>query len=199
MGAAEDPFFADLRVFDLLYGGDLTEVGQDTLRGHQRQHHARCSCPSRRSLAEDDSARNPVIGIWSDHRAVLDEARAGYVHPDGRPVQVSRLGNPLVNEVVVPAGLKDAFNGPDPDKDATIHEVVDRVTDPELPTLHRGDLRHPGAGGPAQRPGRDLPDRHREEAPTLDGSPADLNSQVDLNSHVRTRTRTGSARRRCCG
>ena len=31
VGAAEDPFFADLRVFDLLYGGDLTEVGQDTL------------------------------------------------------------------------------------------------------------------------------------------------------------------------
>ena len=31
VGAAEDPFFADLRVFDLLYGGDLSEVGQDTL------------------------------------------------------------------------------------------------------------------------------------------------------------------------
>ena len=53
----------------------------------------------------------------------------------GDPVQVSRLGNPLVNEVVVPAGLKDAFNALTPDKDATIPEVVDRVTDPELPKL----------------------------------------------------------------
>ncbi|MFI1910381.1 DUF4331 domain-containing protein, partial [Streptomyces microflavus] len=33
-GQAEDPFFADLRVFDLLYGGDLSERGQDTLAGY---------------------------------------------------------------------------------------------------------------------------------------------------------------------
>ena len=31
---AEDPFFLDLRVFDLLYGGDLSETGQDTLAGY---------------------------------------------------------------------------------------------------------------------------------------------------------------------
>ena len=80
----------------------------------------------------------------------------------GDPVQVSRLGNPLVNEVVLPAGLKDAFNGLTPSKDATIPEVVARVTDPELPEAHRGDLRRAGSGGPAQRPGRDLPDRDRE-------------------------------------
>ena len=34
MGAAEDPFFADLRVFDLLYGGDLSEVGHGHGHGH---------------------------------------------------------------------------------------------------------------------------------------------------------------------
>jgi hypothetical protein len=50
-------------------------------------------------------------------------------------VQVSRLGNPLVNEVVLPANLKDAFNSLSPDQDATIPEVVDRVTNPELPRL----------------------------------------------------------------
>src|SRR5690349_20143040 len=33
-GQADDPFFLDLRVFDLLYGGDLSEVGQDTLGGY---------------------------------------------------------------------------------------------------------------------------------------------------------------------
>jgi len=32
-GQADDPFFADLRVFDLLYGGDLSETGDDTLKG----------------------------------------------------------------------------------------------------------------------------------------------------------------------
>ena len=30
VGQADDPFFLDLRVFDPLYGGDLSEVGQDT-------------------------------------------------------------------------------------------------------------------------------------------------------------------------
>ena len=32
-GQADDPFFLDLRVFDLLYGGDLSEAGDDTLAG----------------------------------------------------------------------------------------------------------------------------------------------------------------------
>ena len=32
-GQADDPFFLDLRVFDLLYGANLKEVGNDTLAG----------------------------------------------------------------------------------------------------------------------------------------------------------------------
>ena len=33
-GQADDPFFLDLRVFDLLYGANLKEVGHDTLAGY---------------------------------------------------------------------------------------------------------------------------------------------------------------------
>ena len=33
-GQADDPFFLDLRVFDLLYGADLSETGTDTLSGY---------------------------------------------------------------------------------------------------------------------------------------------------------------------
>ncbi len=33
-GQADDSFFLDLRVFDLLYGGDLSETGNDTLTGY---------------------------------------------------------------------------------------------------------------------------------------------------------------------
>ncbi len=33
VGQSDDPFFLDLRVFDLLYGADLSEVGDDTLAG----------------------------------------------------------------------------------------------------------------------------------------------------------------------
>jgi len=54
---------------------------------------------------------------------------------DGEFVQVSRLGHPLVNEVVIPAGLKDAFNALEPRNDASVQPAVDRVNDPEVPKL----------------------------------------------------------------
>ncbi|MGQ0464116.1 MAG: DUF4331 domain-containing protein [Sporichthyaceae bacterium] len=50
-------------------------------------------------------------------------------------VQVSRLGNPLVNEAVAPAGLKDAFLRLKPENDADVAPLVERVTDPEVPKL----------------------------------------------------------------
>lgn len=58
-------------------------------------------------------------------------------------VQVSRLGNPLVNEVVIPVGKKDAFNASQPKDDA---QFASTVTDPEtaklLNLLYNGIL-HP--------------------------------------------------------
>jgi hypothetical protein len=54
-------------------------------------------------------------------------------------VQVSRLGMPLVNEVVIPLGLKDAFNGLDPQMDAAALSKPDGsiplVQDPLLAKL----------------------------------------------------------------
>ncbi|MEJ7743845.1 MAG: DUF4331 family protein [Nocardioidaceae bacterium] len=38
-GQADDPFFLDLRIFDLLYGGDLSETGDDTLCRQERPIH----------------------------------------------------------------------------------------------------------------------------------------------------------------
>jgi hypothetical protein len=46
--------------------------------------------------------------------------------------QVSRLGNPLINEVIVPLGMKDGFNASNPTQDAAL---VPAVLDPELPKL----------------------------------------------------------------
>ncbi|WP_083949409.1 DUF4331 domain-containing protein [Herbidospora yilanensis] len=123
-GQSDEAFFLDLRVFDLLYGGDLSEVGQDTTRGYN-VHTLALQVPKKEIALRGDLGRNPVVGVW----ATTDKwSPKGYV-------QVSRLGQPLVNEVVVPAGLKDAFNSIGPDEDASIPEVVKRVTDPELPRL----------------------------------------------------------------
>ncbi|WKV76056.1 DUF4331 domain-containing protein [Streptomyces sp. PCS3-D2] len=133
-GQAEDPFFADLRVFDLLYGGDLSERGQDTLAGYNVNSVA-LQIPKKHLALGGNASRNPVVGIWSttDRKGVqLSDSRDK--HRD-QWKQVSRLGNPLVNEVVVPLKYKDAFNTLNPDQDRTVQPVVDKVLDPILPKL----------------------------------------------------------------
>ena len=131
-GQADDPFFLDLRVFDLLYGGDLSETGDDTLDGFNVQTLAL-------QLPVNDVTRDgdPVIGVWSTtERRSTNIINADGTHKaEGDFVQVSRLGNPLVNEVVIPIALKDAFNSLKPENDATVKPAVDRVNDPELPKL----------------------------------------------------------------
>lgn len=128
-GQADDPFFLDLRIFDLLYGGDLSETGDDTLAGFNVNTIA-LQVPSAELMSRGD----PVIGVWT-----TTQRRSLHVQGTGASrgafVQISRLGNPLVNEVVVPAGLKDAFNALPPRKDRTVQPVVDRVNDPEVPKL----------------------------------------------------------------
>lgn len=133
-GQADDPFFLDLRVFDLLYGANLKETGQNTLAGYNVNTIA-LQLPKAALALNGNSTRNPVIGVWSSTEKQTLQLSAGKATPSGPFVQVSRLGNPLVNEVVVPTGLKDAFNSITPDVDHTIPAVVQRVTSPEVPKL----------------------------------------------------------------
>ena len=134
-GQADDPFFLDLRIFDLLYGGNLSEVGQDTLAGYNVNTIA-LQVPKSALTLNGNPTRNPVIGVWSDtERYSITLRTPGAQASTGAEVQVSRLGNPLVNEVVVPAGLKDRFNSLRPEQDRTIPALVNRVTNPEVPAL----------------------------------------------------------------
>ena len=144
-GQADDPFFLDLRVFDLLYGGDASEVGQDTLAGYNVNSVA-LQVPQSALAINGDAAANPVVGIWSTTER--RSATVGSATPDAPFVQVSRLGNPLVNEVVIPLALKDAFNSISPEIDATIPEVVAKVEDPILPHLIEAIYGVPAPAGP---------------------------------------------------
>jgi hypothetical protein len=223
-GQADDPFFADLRVFDLLYGADLSEVGQDTLAGYNANTLA-LQIPRKDLALNNNNARNPIIGTWAtaerdrvqingfdgnnsddsknndsinkygaagkdrnnsydDNSRYSDKNRnknkdgKGYrANRDNDQVQVSRLGNPLVNEVVVPAGLKDEFNSLSPDKDGKIKELVDRVLYPELPKLIEGIYKIPAPPGPRN----DLAEIFLTGITTKGGGPikADLNSQLN--------------------
>ncbi|HZM74240.1 MAG TPA: DUF4331 domain-containing protein [Candidatus Limnocylindrales bacterium] len=175
-GQSDDPFFLDLRVFDLLYGGDLTEVGIDTLKGFNVNTIA-LEVPFKDVALKGDATRNPVIGVWTttDRPRVRNSGATG--QPNGDMVQVSRLGQPLVNEVVIPAGLKDAFNSLSPDKDATIPAVVDRVKNPEVPRLIEAIYKVPAPPTPRD----DLVEIFLTGITTKANGPikADLNSQLN--------------------
>jgi hypothetical protein len=126
-GQTDDPFFLDLRVFDLLYGGNLSEVGTDTLAGFN-VHSIAIQVP-KNSL----KGASPIIGVWATaSRPATTTRQAGSETSTGAFVQVSRLGMPLVNEVVVPVGQKDKWNGSRPTDDA---QFLSYVTEPEVPKL----------------------------------------------------------------
>ena len=91
-----------------------------------------------RSGARPSSPSDPnaVIGVWStaSRQALTTRSPGGESHT-GPWVQVSRLGNPLVNELVIDLARKDVFNGLEPTGDAA---ALDRVTDPEVARLLSG-------------------------------------------------------------
>src|SRR5438128_438548 len=130
-GQADDPFFLDLRVFDLLYGANLKEAGADTLDGFNVNVMA-VQVPKSDLAGGGDANANPIIGVWTtaERPSISTQASNGSRTLSGPDVQVARLGNPLVNEVVVPVGFKDLFNASKPENDAA---YLPKVQDPELP------------------------------------------------------------------
>ena len=147
-GPADDPFFLDLRVFDLLYGGDLSETGNPVLTGLNVSSLA-VQIP-KSVLAANGLDASKVIGVHttSERQAQIAINADGTRKPSGDWVQVSRLGNPLVNEVVSSVELKDAFNALPPEKDASVPGLVARVTDPEVPKLIEKIYKIPAPAAP---------------------------------------------------
>ena len=94
---------------------------------------------------------NGNIGIYANaSRPKIRILRGdGTFDANGPQVQVSRLGNPLINEVVIPLGKKDYWNASDPSKDS---QFASRYTSPELAGLVNWAL--PGARRRLRRRGR---------------------------------------------
>ncbi|MBG0562193.1 DUF4331 domain-containing protein [Actinoplanes aureus] len=102
-----------------------------------------------------------VIGVWTSASRRQVEVRGG----DGRsgdvvvgpPVQVSRLGNPLFNEVIVPMAQKDKWNSLPPSEDKRFAEFV---ATPELgallPVLYPGLFDNLAALNETKQPRADL-------------------------------------------
>lgn len=135
-GERDDPFFVDLKVFDLLNLGSQT--AHDTLAG-ANVNSIIFEVPVRSVVSKD-----PIIGAWS----ATYRPSQRVVNTDGSQgnsttwVQVSRLGMPLVNEVVVPLAAKDKFNASKPfdDNGANAQAYGAVVTTPELAALLKNVL-----------------------------------------------------------
>ncbi|MBW7885346.1 MAG: DUF4331 domain-containing protein [Caldilineaceae bacterium] len=153
-GQVDDAFWVDLQVFDLVtLRGQQPPLGYakgnnspvDSVAGFNN-HSLVIEVPISRLTAGGE----PVLGVWATARRpamrVLNgPAGLGTLDNSGDPVQVSRLGMPLTNEVVLPYALKDAFNSISPDVDlalytgaagSQIQEILQRsVEDPEVGRL----------------------------------------------------------------
>jgi hypothetical protein len=180
-GQADDPFFLDLRIFDLLYGGNLSEVGNDTLNGRNVQSLA-LQVPKTVLAQAGNATGNPVIGVWSttDRRATRVLNADGTDTESGDFVQVSRLGNPLVNEVVIPVKDKDRFNNSTPARDT---QFLPYVQSPEVPRLIESIYKIPAPDSDAATAGTQRADLVQV---FLTGVP--MVNNLDVNQGVTTST-----------
>jgi Domain of unknown function (DUF4331) len=155
-GQRNDPFFVDLgSIFDL---GDLRPFqnlhliptaaapGVDATKA-LNIHTIAIQIPisdltADGSVPSDPMSATAVLGIWgaaSRRKMRLADCANDELAEAGPWVQVSRLGNPLFNEVLVPLGRKDRWNASQPADDS---DFADGVKHPELagllPVLYPG-------------------------------------------------------------
>lgn len=130
-GPADDPFFIDLRIFDLL---QPSGAPRDGLAGYNVSTIA-IKIPKSQLEDEHRDKNDPnVIGVWattSRYSTRVMDRDSGDSHR-GKLVQVSRLGMPLFNEVIIPTSEKDGWNMSRPRDD---HEYKEFARKPILATL----------------------------------------------------------------
>jgi hypothetical protein len=156
-GQRDDPFFVDLgSIFDLAGLRPFNPFhliplaaapGRDALE-NDNVHSIEIQVPTSQLV----SFSSPTIGIYASASRqkvrILDET--GKTRGRGPWVQVSRLGNPLINEVVIPLGQKDYWNREDPADDQQFESFY---TAPEVSRLENalyGTLPQGHAGGALQ-------------------------------------------------
>ncbi len=148
LGAIFD--LADLRPFQTLRVAPMApSVGVDTFKNSINVHTIALQIPIKQltrdgSVPKDPQAAAAVIGVWgsASRRKMRVRGDTTGQHTESGPwVQVSRLGNPLFNELLVTMTRKDGWNGSQPSGDA---EYLDGVEQPELsrriPDLYPGQF-----------------------------------------------------------
>ena len=138
-GQRDDPFFVDLgSVFDLAGLRPFNPAhliplpaapGRDAIARYNT-HSIAIQVP----IHDLVRPGHPTIGIYASasRRKVRVLQDDGTQDDDGPFVQVSRLGEPLINEAVIPIGRKDLWNRLDPQDDAQFERFY---TAPEVSRL----------------------------------------------------------------
>jgi hypothetical protein len=128
-GQRDDAFFIDLgAAFDninirVLTGstGGGTDTQADTSIQTITMQVPESDVTRDRKPVSGPDADNATVGVWSStERRKLQVTNARFDSNGGSRggwVQVSRLGTPLINELFIPTGQKDAFNKTRPDSD----------------------------------------------------------------------------------
>jgi len=144
VGQRKDPFAVNLgEIFDLV---NLNPLGSPSAQPNVIGDKNVTSIALEVPISCLTNGTDPVIGAWTTaslrQGTVLNPAPAGLVASggQGKPTeltggawtQVSRLGMPLVNEVVIGLPDKDRFNASQPKDDA---QFLNYVTNPSLPAL----------------------------------------------------------------
>ena len=163
-GQRDDAFFVDLgsifdlaglRPFNSLHAIPLPDdAGVDGVSGFNTNSIA-IQVPLEQ-LTKDgqlpDSANDPdaVLGVWAaasrqKHRTLNPN---GTMSSHGTWRQVSRLGNPLINEVIIPTAKKDYWNGQKPDDGLAVRQVLQGSGDHGGRQRAVRRARHPGDDQP---------------------------------------------------
>jgi hypothetical protein len=96
------------------------------------------------SMPTNQADARSVIGVYASASRRKSRVLIGASEAEAGPwIQVSRLGNPLINEVIIPMGMKDRWNSLSPAQDG---QFLGFVQHPELagllPVLYPGVFPH---------------------------------------------------------
>ena len=111
-GQRDDPFYGDIgAIFDLvaIRKGTGNMGGGKAFFAGYGVHTFAVQVP-----IADLGAKSSTIGVWASVDGRKVTTRGGTSQDSGAWVQVNRLANPLVNEVIIPTGLKDRWNSQQP-------------------------------------------------------------------------------------
>jgi hypothetical protein len=157
-GQRDDPFYVDLgSIFDLAGLRQFNPFhaiplaaepsGHDALKNYNT-HSIEIQVP----ISQLAQAPNKNIGIY----ASASRQKATILRKDGTKnghgpwTQISRLGNPLINEVVIPLGDKDYWNRSDPSDDSQFEHYYSSPEVSRLENALYGTLPQGHAGGALQ-------------------------------------------------